>query len=113
MVAYEAPDKKDVIILRKPGKCKEKVQKKFLTLTLNETYQLFLRDHPDVKISFSQFCNLRPKDVLLRHQTPKNMCLCEYHENMRLLIVKVPDLPASTSDFIRLVVCVTKHQSNA
>ena len=105
MVAYEAPGKKDMIILRKPGEDKQKVQKKFLTLTLKETHQLFLGDHPDVKISFSYFCKLRPVDVVLRHQTPKSMCLCEYHENMNLLLAKVSDLPSFTSDFIRLIVC--------
>ena len=36
------------------------------------------------KISFSKFCNLRPKNVLLLKNSPIDQCKCKLHENFRL-----------------------------
>lgn len=104
-VSYQAPGKRDAVITRNDDGEKIKLQKKYLTITLKEAFFLFKADHPEVRIGFSSFCELRPVQVKLRDETPANVCLCEEHENMRLLINSIPWLPNSTTEFIKDVVC--------
>lgn len=42
-------------------------------------------EHPEIKISLSNFCSLRPVNVLLSSAMPRDACLCQYHENIRML----------------------------
>lgn len=106
-VSYSCPGMRDFIIIREEGK-KMKVQKRYLFLTLGETYQIFRETHPDVgeKIRLSKFCSLRPQHICLRADTPNNLCLCVHHENVRLALDSLtPIFPRSTSEFVNKIVC--------
>lgn len=104
-VSYQMPGTRDYVILRSDNG-KEKIQKRYLFLTLGESYQHYKEEYPrDAKIGFTRFCELRPKHVFLRAETPENLCLCIYHENMKLLLTSVPGISNSTGDLIRNVVC--------
>ena len=46
--------------------------------TLIEDFEMFCEQHPETKISPSTFCNCMPDHVMLRANTPANMCLCTY-----------------------------------
>ena len=39
---------------------------------LKEVYQLFLKEHPEIKIPLSKFCSLRPVNVLLSSAMPRD-----------------------------------------
>ena len=60
---------------------------------------------PEVHIGLSKFSSLRPEHVMIQSQTPENVCLCLYHENIRLLLEAVPNLPKRTGDFVSTIVC--------
>ena len=72
---------------------KEKVQKRYLMLTLQECFKQFKEDFPEDKIGLSKFCELRSDHVCLRAETPEQVCLCIYHENVQLILNVVPWLP--------------------
>ena len=45
-----------------------------------------------------------PDHVMLRANTPDNMCLCIYHGNMHLLVNAIEKLP-SVTDLLKHIVC--------
>ena len=103
-ISSQAPGKKDFVILRENGE-KKKIQKRFLTMTLGESYEQFKLAFPDKKLGKSKFADLRPKHVCLRSDTPANICLCIYHENVRLILESLPGMTSSTADFVKRIVC--------
>ena len=73
--------KAEIIIWDSAGK-KRRKRKYYLTMYLREAYSVFKETVADGEYcSFSVFCNLRPKNVLLLVDTPKEQCKCEIHEN--------------------------------
>ena len=63
---------------------KEKMRKYYLTMYLKEAHAIFTELYQESKISFSKFCSLKPKNVLLLKRQPLDQCKCETHENFRL-----------------------------
>ena len=104
-ISYQAPGTRDFIIMKDDEDNKNKIQKRYLTLTLGETYEIFKTENPSIKIGRSKFCELRPDYICLRHQTPSNLCLCIYHENIRLILQAIKQLPNYTSEFVKLIIC--------
>lgn len=80
-ISRQAPGRKDYVIMKENGK-KLKLQKRHLMWSLKETFGLFQKENPQVKIGFSKFCSLRPKNVLLQAFMPRQVCLCQYHDNV-------------------------------
>ena len=66
--------------------CKTRERKYYLTMYLCEAYVVFKDMYKgDAEMcSFSSFCDLRPKNVLLLQDTPRDQCKCEIHENLLL-----------------------------
>ncbi|KAK6171681.1 hypothetical protein SNE40_018123 [Patella caerulea] len=79
-IVYTMPGMKDEITIWMNGS-KEKKRKYYLTLFLREAYSIYCQVNPDYIISFPKFCSLRPKNVLLLHETPADQCRCRIHEN--------------------------------
>lgn len=84
-VIYTCPDRKKFVKMMVDGVL-EKVPKKYLLFTLKELYALLLQDIPDIAISFTTFWRLVPPDVGYQRDIPDNVCVCKYHENVRLLL---------------------------
>lgn len=82
-IVYTCPGMKDVITVWKDGK-KEKLQKHYMTMFLHEAFCVFKEENEEVKVGFSKFCSLRPKNVLLLKETPAEQCKCRLHENFIL-----------------------------
>ena len=53
--------------------------------SLKETFGLFQKENPDIKISVSKLSSLRPVNVLLQSSMPREVCLCRYHDNVKNL----------------------------
>ena len=62
--------------------------KHYLVMHLWEAHQLFCQLYPTEGdgniISFSKFCSLRPKNVLLTGDTRQDQCKCMIHKNFFL-----------------------------
>eukprot|EP00794_Sanderia_malayensis_P001513 gene1513-1671_t len=71
-------------------------------MSLAEAHQLYLEENPDYSIGRSKFFQLRPKNVKLFDKMPHSVCVCMYHENIRLLLNALEnctELPSSTTAF--------------
>lgn len=91
-VLYICPGIKDEVTVRDELGNKTKLRKTYLTMFLKEAYELFKSSNPGVTIGFSTFCKMRPKNVLLLHETPADLCKCVTCENffLKLSSLKLP-----------------------
>ena len=48
---------------------------------LREAFSVFKARYPEISISFTACCKLRPKNALLLKNTPMDQCKCKVHEN--------------------------------
>ena len=66
---------------------KQHMQKRLLLVNLKELYSSFLKEHADIKIWFSKFCQFWPKwCVLLGASGTHWVCVCTYHPNIKLIV---------------------------
>ena len=84
-----------------------------MLLSLKEAHELFTREFEEFAIALSKFCSLRPFQVKLFKQIPNTVCVCQYHENI-CLILTVPEqhtnLPTTFSGFVSQVTCEEENQ---
>ena len=86
-ISYMMPRAKDEIVIWGSAGKKRRECKYYLTMYLRKAYDVFKETVADGKChSFSAFCKLRPSNVLLLNDTPKEQCKCQIHESffMRL-----------------------------
>ena len=62
------------------------LQKRVLLMSLSDAYNEFVKSFPNLKISYSKFCKLRPKNISLFSTEVHYSCLCIHCENMKLLL---------------------------
>ncbi|KAE8745126.1 hypothetical protein FOCC_FOCC008191 [Frankliniella occidentalis] len=110
-VSGQSPNCKDRVIIRKKdskGKLidKQHIVKRYLTMSIGEAFQLFLREHSEIQISKARFYNFRPAEIVTFKNIPENVCLCKVHENIRYLVdalhphVGVPRLTNGSDEFL-------------
>jgi len=73
-------------------KCKRKMQKRFVTDSLQDLHRKFLSEFPHMKISYALFCRMRPFWVLLPNLKSRETCLCKLHNNFQFLAEKLLNL---------------------
>ena len=74
-------------------------QKRLLLCNLKEAYHHFKSLHPDIRVGFSTFATLRPKECILAGASgTHSVCVCTLHQNTKLMFIgsKLPSL----SDFL-------------
>ena len=77
-------------------------------MLLKEAYHLFKSEHKNVPVGLSKFCNLRPQNFKLFDQISHNMCVCMYHENVRLILYELSkhtNLAATFDGFVAQLTC--------
>lgn len=81
---------KDFVSIRKSDGSREHVQKRLVLCNLKELYSLFKSEHKEVEICFSKFAQLRPANCVLAGSSGTHtVCVCVYHENVRLMIESI------------------------
>ena len=65
------PGKADVVSVRGSSGEKVKKQKRHLTMTLAEVFQLFKEKYPESGIKKSKFFDFRPAEVLLAEESAR------------------------------------------
>ena len=105
-ISRQTAGRKEFVISREGGK-KKHLQKCHLLYSLKEVHALFLKENPSIKIGLSKFCSLQPVNV--SSSMPRNVCCCQYHENIRLLCdclsKEVPGFTSYSSEFVNNFVC--------
>ena len=87
-ITWQAPGRKDRVIIRerKEGKkVKTIIQARYMLMSLAEAHSIYCKESTNT-IGLSKCCDLRPKQVKLFDTLPHNVCICPYHENVRLLL---------------------------
>ena len=78
-------------------------------MSLNkEAYNKFNEINSNTKIGLSKFCDLRPQCVKLFEHIPHQVCVCPYHENIRLLLTVhkgYTQISVDSHSFIDQVTC--------
>ena len=80
-------------------------------MSLKEAHHKFAEENATSKIGLSKFCELRPKNVKLFDHIPHHVCVCSYHENVRLLLLALKDHAALSIEFKSFVSQVTCNPS--
>lgn len=84
-VSREMPGAKEFVSVKTQAG-KEHKQKRLVLGNLKEIYVQFKERHPDVNIGFSKFAELRPKECVLAGASGTHVvCVCCYHQNMKLM----------------------------
>ena len=103
-----SPGKWDTVKVELNGES-QTYKKQHPSITLDELYQLFADEYPEVVISRSKFAFLWPGHVLLNVQMPSRVCLCWYHESFIMLLETLskvhPDFPNYSHEFPKSLVC--------
>ena len=114
-VSCQAPGRKDFVSVIVKDEGKKHIQKRHLFCSLKETYAMFVKDNPTVKIGLSKFCSLRPINIVLSSKLPRDVCLCSYHENIKLLCQclnkEIPQFPVYSGSFVENFVCNSESES--
>ena len=98
------PGMKDFVSVTKDS-IKTKHQKFLLLLNTKQLFLEFKKEYPSVKIGFSKFSELRPKWVkTVNHSGIHSVCLCQYHQNVKLLVSVIPG-NFEYKDILSKVVC--------
>ena len=81
------PGKKDFLSVRNAEGEKEHKQKRLVLCNLKEAYHQFKQQHPDIKVGFSKFAELQPKECVLAGATgTHSVCVCTIHQNVKLMM---------------------------
>lgn len=104
----QSPTVKDVFHLKKEDGSVEVTTRRYFLASVAELYARFTEENPQVKIGISKFGQLRPKYCKLLKETKNQVCLCIYHENVRLCFESV-DL--KYSDYMKYMACDVERKS--
>lgn len=86
-VSRPMPGIKDCISMKDNEGKKVKVSKRLLLCNLKEAYQLLKEKSHALKVGFSKFAELRPKNCILAGQSgTHSVCVCTIHQNVKLMI---------------------------
>ncbi len=91
------PGKKDCISVR-GAEGRITMQKRLILSNLRELYRSFKDKHPEQKIGFSKFAELRPRHCVLAGASgTHSVCVCTIHQNMKLMMqnIKLGELTTS------------------
>lgn len=117
-ISWQAPGCKDRVIIREvdsEGKrVKRTEQVRYMLVSLKEAHSSFVKAHQEYKIGLSKFCELRPVNIKLFDHIPHNVCVCSYHENVRLLLLCLKEHSELCTDFqgfINQITCSSTQKS--
>jgi hypothetical protein len=84
-ISRTMPGKKDTISVLAEGSRKT-LQKRLILCNLKEAYVQFKERNPEMKIGFSKFAELRPRQCVLPGASgTHSVCVCTIHQNMKLM----------------------------
>ena len=84
---------------------KTHVQKRMLLVNLKELYLEFKKIYESIKVGVSKFCTLRPRwCVSVDSPGMHSVCVCEIHQNIKLMVVVLP-ISDTYKDLMAKLVC--------
>jgi hypothetical protein len=84
-VSRTMPGMKNFKSVKNKDGVREKIQIRYMTMTLDNAYCDYKAEHPEDFVSRTKFFTLRPEFVVSAAKTPHDVCSCRYHQDMDLL----------------------------
>ncbi|CAH0547525.1 unnamed protein product [Brassicogethes aeneus] len=110
-VSRLCPGAKEFTSVRDKSGKKVHKQKRLLLFNLKELFLMFKEEKSYIKIGFSKFCALRPKwCVLAGGAGTHTVCVCLYHQNLKLLC-NVISKSVKYTTFIEATVCDVNNEN--
>ena len=106
------PGMKDYVSVRGTNGQRVHQQKRLLLCNLKETYSEFKIRNPALKVGFSRFAQLRPRECILAGASGTHtVCVCQIHQNAKLMMVgsKLEKLYGEVTHYRH---CLAKMQCN-
>lgn len=106
------PGQKDVVSVHQKDGKKAKLQKHLILCNVKEAYVEFKKENPEIKVGFSKFASLRPKQCILADSHGTHIvCVCKIHQNFKLLLnglkcIFHEILVTNYIDILNSVICV-------
>ena len=89
-ISATMPGKKDVLVTKDDDGNRVELRKRLLLGTLRELYVSFKEKYPNLKVGFSKFASLKPREcVFVRSCGTHTVCVCTYHQNAKLSILGI------------------------
>lgn len=86
-ISRVCPGTKDCVTVKNENGDKVAMSKRLVLCNLMEAFRSFKDKHPGVKIGFSKFAELRPKNCVLAGSSgTHSVCVCTTHQNLKLMI---------------------------
>ena len=82
------PGQKDVVSVLGADEKRLHVQKQLLLCNLKEAYAEWKNRHPGIKVGFSRFASLRPRECIIAGAGgTHSVCVCTIHQNVKLMMM--------------------------
>ena len=108
--SHMCPGKKEYVSVRIDGE-REQKQKHLLLVNLKELHLEFIHKSTGDEISFSKFCELRPKwCVTVNSRGMHSVCVCQQHQNVKLLMAAIPD-NCDYKEYLAKLVCSIENRT--
>ncbi|CAJ1061238.1 uncharacterized protein LOC119727986 [Xyrichtys novacula] len=106
------PDMKDYISVTVDG-IKQHARKHLMLCNLHEAYEFFKELHPDVKVGFSKFAELHPRQCVLAGSSgTHSICVCTTHQNIKLMFTGCKSDSVTKGEFKHYRHCLAAIQCN-
>ena len=83
---------------------KQAKDQKRLLVNISKIHTSFENEHPDKKIGFSTFALLRPKWCILVGAAGTYVCVCTYHQNVKIMLGAM-NSPTDYKQIMEICVC--------
>ena len=86
----------------------------YMRLTIGKARKKFLKEYPNIKMSYSKFHSLKPKHIKPISKTPLNACSCVYCTNIneKFKVLNIPGLKNEQDLYKQLICKKTKRFRN-
>ena len=88
-ISHICAEKKDFGTIKNSDGTKEHHQKRLILCNVREAYLQYKSTFPDDKIGLSKFAELQPKWYRTVGQSGSHVCVCIYHQNVKLMLSAV------------------------
>ena len=111
-IGRQIPGMKDFVSIFLDGR-KQHVQKHLVLCSLKEAYEVFKADHQGIKIGFSNFAELRPRQCVLAGSIgTHSVCVCTTHQNVKLMFTGANLDHVTSGEFKHYRHCLAAIQCN-
>jgi hypothetical protein len=105
-VSRMCPGKKDFVSVKNSEGKRVHVQKRLLLANLRELYLHYKENSSGEHVGFSKFCELRPRwCITVGAKGMHSVCVCEYHQNVKLLLDSLPGPKLDHKSLMAKLVC--------